>query len=107
MHPHEKKSLDEIVKKLKECLGDRISAVYVFGSRVRGDFGGWSDFDVLVILKDRTPEIEEKVIGIFVDEEIKAGLSFSPVIKDIRSFEQEKKHHTPFYENIMREGVPL
>ncbi len=38
-------------------------------------------------------------------EEMKSRLSFTPVVKDQRAFEMEKKFHTPFYENIMTEGV--
>jgi hypothetical protein len=68
---------------------------------------GQSDFDVLVLVKDKTHEIEADIISIFVDEEIKSGLSFTPVIKDIQAFEMEKKFNTPFYEHIIKEGVPL
>jgi predicted nucleotidyltransferase len=79
--------------------------MYAFGSRARGDHDAWSDFDVLVVVRDRSPEIESGVIGIIVDEELEAGLNFTPVIKDVTAFELEKRHHTPFYENVTREGV--
>lgn len=85
----------------------RIIAAYAFGSRVRGDFDVWSDFDVLIVVRDRNPELEKEIIGMFVDEEMKAGLSFTPVIKDVKSFELEKKYHSPFYQNIIKEGVLL
>jgi uncharacterized protein len=107
MYPHEEKVLKEITNLLKKTFPDRIDSVYAFGSRVRGDFHEWSDFDVLVVVKNRTAELTKAIIGIFVDEEIKAGVSLAPVIKDISSFEQEKRYHTPFYENIMKDGVPL
>jgi len=107
MYTYEKKALKHITLKLKERFAGRVISVHAFGSRVRGDHNEWSDFDVLVLVKDKNPEIESGVINIFVDEEIKSGLSFTPVIKDVRSFEMEKKFHTPFYENIMREGVKL
>ncbi|MDI6745159.1 MAG: nucleotidyltransferase domain-containing protein [Thermodesulfovibrionales bacterium] len=104
---HEKEILKRITGKLKERFADRIISVHAFGSRVRGDNNEWSDFDVLVLVKDKNPEIESGIINIFVDAETKSGLSFTPVIKDIHSFEMEKKFHTPFYENIMKEGVKL
>ncbi|TAL27526.1 MAG: nucleotidyltransferase domain-containing protein [Nitrospirae bacterium] len=107
MHTYEKGILKRLTGKLKERFADRIISVHAFGSRVRGDHNEWSDFDVLVVVKDKSPEIESGIINIFVDEETKSGLSFAPVIKDIRSFKMEKKFHTPFYENIMREGVKL
>lgn len=107
MYAYEKEILRRITEKLKERFSGRIVSVHAFGSRVRGDNDEWSDFDVLVVVRDKDPEIEAKIINVFVDEEIKGGLSFAPVIKDIRSFEMEKKYHTPFYENIMKEGVKL
>lgn len=107
MYPHERKTLTEITQLLKKKLPDRIIAVYAFGSRVRGDYDAWSDFDVLIIVKDKSPELESDIISIIVDEERSRELSFSPVVKDIRAFDLERSLHTPFYENIMKEGVEL
>lgn len=107
MHLHEREALRRIAERLRRELSDRIVALYAFGSRVRGSHDAWSDYDVLVVVQDRTPRIESEIIGLIVDEEIRAGLSFTPVVKDARAFELEKRFHTPFYENVTREGVPL
>jgi predicted nucleotidyltransferase len=107
MYPHEKQTLERIAARLREKFADRIVGAYAFGSRVRGTHRAWSDFDVLVVVRDRNSETETEIIGIIVDEEVKAGLSFAPVIKDARAFALEKGLNSPFYENIMREGVPL
>jgi hypothetical protein len=42
-----------------------------------------------------------------VDEEVEAGLSFAPVVKDARAFEREQEFQTPFYDSVTREGVSL
>jgi predicted nucleotidyltransferase len=107
MYSYEKNILHIIIKSLREHLSERIVAVYAFGSRVRGDHGEWSDFDVLVVVKDREPLIENKIMGIFVEEEFRSGMIFTPVIKDLKAFENEKSLKTPFYENIMKEGILL
>jgi predicted nucleotidyltransferase len=107
MYLHEKQTLQRIAASLRERFAERIVAFYAFGSRVRGTHHAWSDFDVLVVIRDRNPEAEAEIVGIIVDEEAKAGLSFAPVIKDERAFALEKALRSPFYENIMREGVPL
>jgi predicted nucleotidyltransferase len=107
MHLHEKKVLQQISRSLRERFPERITAVLAFGSRVRGNHGPWSDFDVLIVVRDKTPQIENDIIGLFVDEEMKLGVNFTPVVKDAGAFEQEKKFHTPFYENLAREGVLL
>ena len=107
MFLYETQSLQRISAKLREKLRQRIVSVYAFGSRVRGDHDQWSDFDVLVVVRDKEPRVESEIIDIFVDEEMESGTSFTPVIKDIRAFELEEKFHTPFYENISKEGVLL
>jgi predicted nucleotidyltransferase len=107
VYPHERRALARIAARLKEQFADRITAVYAFGSKVRGNHGAWSDFDVLVVVRDRDPRTEAEVVGIIVDEEIEAGLSFAPVIKDAGAFELERRFKSPFYENIVREGVRL
>lgn len=107
MHQHEKKALDRIAANLRVRFPEKISAAYAFGSRVRGDHGVWSDFDLLVVVREKTPALEAEIIGLIVEEERQAGLSFSPVVKDTRAFEREKGLQTPFYENLVREGVLL
>lgn len=107
MHLHERDTLHRIAAHLRERFSDRIAALYAFGSRVRGNHDEWADFDVLVVIRDKNPRVESEIIGIIVDEEVKSGLSFTPVVKDARAFEMERGFHTPFYENVAREGVPL
>jgi predicted nucleotidyltransferase len=107
MFAHEKKALERAVKRVREKLSDRIISIYAFGSRVRGDYEEWSDFDVIVVVKSKTPQLEAEIISIFVNEELRSGIPFSPVIKDIKTFEMEKRFNTPFYRNIIKEGVLL
>jgi len=107
MYVYEKKILNRISKTLRERFPGRIIAVYAFGSKVRGDHGEWSDFDVLIVVKDRDPSIEEGIISVFVEEELRSGLTFTPLIKDLKAFEHERNFKTPFYENIVKEGIVL
>ncbi|MBI4618745.1 MAG: nucleotidyltransferase domain-containing protein [Desulfobacterales bacterium] len=78
MYTYEKEILKRIAEKLKDRFQERIVSVHAFGSRVRGDHDEWSDFDVLVVVRERDPKIETEIISIIVDEETKSGLSFSP-----------------------------
>lgn len=107
MYPHERRVLERIAARLKAQFAGRITGIYAFGSRVRGDHGAWSDFDLLVTVRDREPRIEAEIVGLIVDEEVAAGLSFAPVVKDADAFEMEKRFQSPFFKNIAREGVPL
>ncbi|MEW6095674.1 MAG: nucleotidyltransferase domain-containing protein [bacterium] len=107
MYAYEKEILTQIIRLLKERFAEKIVAVYAIGLRVRGDFYDWSDFDLLLILKNKNPKTEKEIISVLVDEEVKYGISFTPVIKDIKAFALEQKFHTPFYENVMKEGMSL
>lgn len=107
MFAHEKETLERAVKSVREKLPDRIVSIYTFGSRVRGDYEEWSDFDVLVVVKSKTTQLEAEIVSIFVNEELRSGIPFSPVIKDFKTFEMEKRFNTPFYRNIIKEGILL
>ena len=85
----------------------RLEAIYAFGSRVRGDHGSESDLDLLVVVAGRTPEVERAVVDSCVEEELRSGIPFDPVIKDSASFALERRYHSPFYENVAREAIPV
>lgn len=101
----EKEALQRISSELRMRFSDRIKGIYVFGSRVRGDHSEWSDLDILVIVKDKDINLEKEIIEIFTEERLKTGIPFAPVIKDIKTFEREKELNTPFYQDILREGI--
>lgn len=47
--PHEREVLAEFLSRLRERCGDRIAHVWLFGSKVRGDFDEESDVDLLIV----------------------------------------------------------
>lgn len=107
MFSYQREALDRVVAHLRARFPDRIASVYAFGSRVRGDHATWSDLDILVVVRNRDPALVDEIVGVFVEEELERGLSFSPVVKDETAFDLEKRYHTPFYENVTREGISL
>jgi predicted nucleotidyltransferase len=107
MFSHAESVLKRIGTRLKQTYPEHIESVIAFGSRVRGDHREGSDFDILVVVKNRSIEIEEGIMGIFVEEELQSGIYFDPLIKSAESFELEKSHHSPFYRNIMNEGITV
>ncbi|GAB5047234.1 nucleotidyltransferase domain-containing protein [Thermodesulfovibrio sp. TK110] len=107
MFSEEKRALKRITEKLKKALREELISVTAFGSRVRGDFKGDSDFDVLVIVRQRNRDIIDKIVDIFSQEEISTGIPFSPVVKSEELFEKEREFNTTFYRNIKNEGKIL
>ncbi len=107
MYQYARVILEQIGASLRADYPGQIVSIHAFGSRARGDHRGDSDFDVLVVVRERTIEIEEQIISRFVEHERTTGVSFDPVIKTLESFEQERRYQTRFYENIMKEGIPV
>lgn len=102
-----RETLDSIVLRLKKTFPERLKGIYIFGSRIRGDHGEWSDLDVLIVVKDKDLMIEKEIIDIFVEERLNTGIPFSPLIKDFEVFEKERELNTPFYQSLSKEGVDL
>lgn len=79
----------------------------LYGSRARGDAHRGSDWDVLILLnKDRLEQSDyDKVsypfvmLGCDINEEI------NPILYTTKEWESYKI--TPFYENVVRDGIVL
>jgi predicted nucleotidyltransferase len=104
---HTRAALGRFASELRDTLPDLVVSVRAFGSRVRGDHRGDSDMDILVIVRRRTVEVERVIIDLCVEHERHSGVSLDPVIKDETTFERERRHHSPFFENVSRESIAL
>lgn len=107
MNKHTEKTLKIISRRLHDELGEDLEGFFAFGSRIRGDQDDESDFDLLVIVRGRTTAKIDSIINIIVDIEYENSLSFFPVIKDSNAFNLEKSFSTPFYQNIINEGIRI
>ena len=101
--------MDTIVEQFSELLKNRLNnsliKIILFGSRARGDFQGWSDYDFAVIVNNRNPEIEDIVDTISGELLTKHSKLIGPIIWDEKEWEFKKK--TPIGINIIRDGVDL
>lgn len=83
------------------------SKAILFGSRARGDARVDSDWDVLILLdKDRITPADMDYVSYPIRElgwEIDAMVN--PVMYTMKDW--ESKSFTPFYKNVMKEGVVL
>ncbi len=105
MFKTEQKSIERITELLRKEFGSRLRYVVAFGSRVRGDFSGESDFDLLIVIDKPDIEDELNAIRIVSQEEDLTGIPYVALVKSLDAFEKEKKFKTGFYQNIIREGV--
>lgn len=99
----------KLMKELKEGLhniyGDKMNAVYLYGSYARGDFRQGSDVDVMVLLKDYKDYWKEymRSSDYVSDISLKYDLTVSYIlIKEAQWKEADK----PVLRNIRKDGVP-
>ena len=100
------KSLMAKVKKgLTDIYGQRLKAVYLFGSYARGDYNEGSDLDVMVVLDTYKSYWDELVRS----AELASDLSLEyevTISRTIMTEEQWKKGDLPVLRNVRAEGVP-
>ena len=79
--------------------------VILFGSRARGDARPDSDWDIMVLVDDDSKvgrwDLHEQLwdLGLDTDQEI------NPIV--YRKNEWQQRSFTPFYKNVMQDGVVL
>ncbi len=101
--------LDIFRQRLLEMLPTQVRQITLFGSQARGDATPASDLDVLVVVRDSSPWVTERIRQ--VRYEVMEQYHFLPllslVILDEEHSEELKSRGSGFLSNIEREGVTL
>ena len=98
----------EILNQIKDIVKKRDpgAKIYLYGSRSRGTFKSDSDWDLLILLdKDQiTPDTEQQITYPLYDLEFDTGEIISPMVYT-QSEWFNKYRLTPFFKNVMHEGI--
>lgn len=101
---------EHIVNQIREIV-HRVAPTaqtILYGSEARGDAREDSDIDLLILLDNDKPTYDEEneVRWPLYELEIKTGVSINPYIISRKAWEN-RPFKTPFYVNVVNEGVVL
>ncbi|MEL7588711.1 MAG: nucleotidyltransferase domain-containing protein [Prolixibacteraceae bacterium] len=101
-----KKILSRIKKTVKKIVPG--AKIILYGSEARGESGPDSDIDVLILVEkdELTHDDITKITYPLFDIGLDAGVLISPLVRTRKQWEN-RPFKTPFYLNVMNEGIVL
>ena len=102
------KKIHKIINELKTNIASKydLKELKVFGSSARGDRRDDSDIDVFILVPILSRKLEEELFDIAYDIELKHDCLIDLIIFDEYSL-NERYVSTPFYQNVIKEGLNL
>jgi predicted nucleotidyltransferase len=101
---------ETILKKIKAAISSEVAGakIILFGLRARATSTNESDWDILVLLDQPvvTFKDEQKIRHKLYEIELEAEEPFSTFVYS-EKFWNSKMSVTPFYKNVIREGIYL
>jgi predicted nucleotidyltransferase len=103
----EDKILMELVDGILCIIKSQVKSIILYGSVARGTSIEESDVDIAVLIQGTLDkEIEEQLSEFLVDMDLEYDKVFAVIDIDYDMFQKWEKV-TPFYQNVVREGVVL
>lgn len=99
--------LKEFADYLNRIYPGRILLVQLFGSRARGEGRPGSDYDILVIIDDRSGIDRALIYDYVLDQNLAHGIDLSLKIYGKDEWDFYQKKGVPFVRTVLAEGHPL
>jgi predicted nucleotidyltransferase len=97
--------VQEFAVMLRQLLGSHLRQLLLFGSRARGDAQDGSDYDMLVVVDHRTPELRAIILEIESQLMERYGALVATVLRSESEWQQCQGF--PLARNIARERILL
>lgn len=99
----------DLLQKIKKTIKniDPFVKIILYGSRARGDFKKKSDWDILILTdEEEFLKQEDKFRDKLYDIELETDEIISLQVYS-KNYWKQKLHITPFYQNVINEGIEL
>jgi len=98
--------LADFRNELAKILGDRLKAIYLYGSQARGEAKSDSDIDVLVVIRTEFDyfDLLDRTTQLVSNLSLENDVVISPVFV---TKEQYLHHQIPLLINVRREGIAV
>lgn len=107
LKPKDAAATKEFVRQLRARLQTHVLDLKLFGSKATGRDVEESDIDVLVVVDQKTPELEDHVLDIAFDVNVAHEVYISPRVIAKAILDDPVWTITPFLRHIAAEGVSL
>ena len=99
----------ELSRNTQDILGDRLRKIILFGSYARGDYEEYSDLDIMVLAdfdENELKTLERKLGRISSQASLDYDITVSLLLNNESLF-MSRLHISPFYRNVLSEGVEV
>jgi len=100
---------DELRHNAQTILGDKLRKIILYGSYARGDYKEYSDLDIMVLADYNESEesgLQEAIYKISSHASLEYDITVSMYLNNESLF-KSRLHISPYYRNIISEGVEL
>jgi predicted nucleotidyltransferase len=97
----------KFVNKITSLFPHQIVKVILFGSRAKGVPRPGSDYDFLIVLKDKERKIIDAIYDVVTDFLIQYGVDISLKVYKEKDFQEWTSIPTPFMASILKTGKEL
>ena len=109
MNQRDHRMIAEFRRRLPDDVKVRLTALWVYGSRARGDASDDSDLDVAALVESKTPEVERRLEDIAYD--VMWDFDFTPMISlkvfPHAEFCDSAQQGLSYYKNILTQGLSV
>ena len=100
---HEDEALQHFLRKVTGTVGSRLKAVVLYGPRLRATNGNGAPYNILTILEEVSPSVQEAIEAIAEHMATYHHVPFSVVA--FSEEEQRRKVRDPYWRRVREEGV--